>query len=54
MGGAKRLGKSSRGPWRSHADRPFDPVMKVFGNKWCARQESNLRPTAPEAVALSS
>ena len=22
--------------------------------KWCARQDSNLRPTAPEAVALSS
>ncbi len=21
---------------------------------WCARQDSNLRPTAPEAVALSS
>jgi len=22
--------------------------------EWCAQQDSNLRPTAPEAVALSS
>jgi hypothetical protein len=29
----------------------FDPRVS---EGWCARQDSNLRPTAPEAVALSS
>ena len=27
---------------------------EVAEANWCARQDSNLRPTAPEAVALSS
>ena len=31
------------------------PTGSVLVNqRWCARQDSNLRPTAPEAVALSS
>jgi hypothetical protein len=29
-------------------------VLEEIREGWCARQDSNLWPTAPEAVALSS
>jgi integrase len=41
---------------QNHANPPHDcpQIVTTGSGKWCARQDSNLRPLAPEANALSS
>jgi hypothetical protein len=44
----------SQPPARLIADQPFEYEGLERIEVWCARQDSNLRPLAPEANALSS
>src|SRR3954467_7610371 len=41
------------GTMRDHARALGEPIIRA-GSRWRARQDSNLRPSAPEADALST